>query len=128
MKKETEAWLKYSEENLHAAKVLFESKLFNPCLYNIQQSIEKSLKSIYIEKQISFKKTHSIMELNSILKSKKYYIELSDDECDFLDSIYLPSKYPLGSALPYYYPDEEICKNSINIAERVLIDVKNIIK
>jgi HEPN domain-containing protein len=52
MQKETENWLIYSEENLEAAKVLLESKLYNPCLHNIQQSIEKALKSLFIEKVI----------------------------------------------------------------------------
>jgi HEPN domain-containing protein len=45
MQEETKNWLSYSEENLEAAKVLIDSKLFNPCLHNIQQSIEKALKS-----------------------------------------------------------------------------------
>lgn len=49
MQEETKNWLKYSEENLEAAKVLLESELFNPCLHNIQQCVEKALKSIIIE-------------------------------------------------------------------------------
>ena len=48
MQEETSNWLKYSEENLEAAKVLFESNLYNPCLHNIQQSIEKALKSLFV--------------------------------------------------------------------------------
>lgn len=93
MKEETKNWLVYSEENLEAAKVLLESELYNPCLHNVQQSIEKELKSLFIEKVIPFKKTHNIMELKAILKKNSISIELTDDECDFLDSIYLPSKY-----------------------------------
>jgi len=68
MQKETESWLKYSEENLEAAKVLLESELYNPCLHNIQRSIEKSLKSLFIENLIPFKKTHNILELKIILE------------------------------------------------------------
>jgi len=127
MQKETESWLKYSEENLEAAKVLLESELYNPCLQNIQQSIEKSLKSLFIENSIPFKKTHNIMELITILEKDDILIGLTKDECDFLDSIYLPTKYPVGSALPYFYPDKTICINSISLAERVIKEVKNII-
>jgi hypothetical protein len=36
-----------------------------------------------------------------------------------LDSIYLPSKYPLGSVLPDFEPDEQTCKRCIAIADRV---------
>ena len=128
MQEETKTWLIYSEENFQAAKILFESELYNPCLHNIQQSIEKALKSLFIEKVIPFKKTHNIMELKTILENNSISIELTEDECDFLDSIYLPTKYPIGSALPFFYPDKMICENSISLAERVIKEVKSLIK
>jgi HEPN domain-containing protein len=128
MHEETKKWLTYSNENLEAAIVLLESELYNPCLHNVQQSIEKAIKSLIIEKEIPFKKTHNIMELNSILLKNNISIELTEDECDFLDSIYLPTKYPIGSALPFFYPDRDICKNTIGLAKRILEEVKNLIK
>lgn len=128
MQEETKNWLTYSEENLEAAKVLLESELYNPCLHNIQQSVEKALKSLFIEKVVPFKKTHNIMELKTILETNSISIELTEDECDFLDSIYLPTKYPLGSALPLFYPDKSICKNSISLAERVIKEVKELVR
>jgi HEPN domain-containing protein len=128
MQEETKNWITYAEENLEAAKVLLKSKLFNPCLQSIQQSIEKALKSIFIDKAIPFKKTHNILELKSILEKNGVRINLTEDECDFLDSIYLPTKYPLGSALPSFYPDEKICNDSILLAERVLNQVKGMLK
>ena len=128
MQEETKSWLTYSEENLEAAKVLIVSELYNPCLHNIQQSIEKALKSLFIEKEIAFKKTHSILELKTILEKNDIIIDITDDECDFIDSIYLPTKYPIGSALPFFQPDKEICKKSISLAEHILIEVKEIIE
>jgi len=41
------------------------------------------------------------------------------EKCELLDSIYLPSKYPLASILPDFEPDEQTCENCIAIAERV---------
>lgn len=113
MQEGTKPWLTYSEENYEAAKILFDNDLYNPCLHNVQQAIEKALKSLFIEKDISFKKTHNILELKTILEENNIVIDLTDDECDFLDSIYLPTKYPIGSAIPLFYPDKTICKNSI---------------
>lgn len=46
MKDETKIWLKYSRENLRSAGLLLESGLFNPCLQNIQQAVEKGLKAV----------------------------------------------------------------------------------
>ena len=60
MKKETETWLSYAEENFKSAEILLDSDLFNPCLQNIQQFIEKYLKAILIENSKKIKKTHSI--------------------------------------------------------------------
>ena len=128
MQEETKNWLTYSEENLEASKVLLKSGLFNPSLQSIQQSIEKALKALFIEKEIPFKKTHNIMELKTILSKYDVKIKLADDECDFLDSMYLPTKYPIGSALPDFNPDEIICKDSISLAERVLTNVKSILE
>lgn len=127
MQEETKIWLTYSEENLEAAQILLENKLYNPCLHNLQQAIEKALKALFIEKGISFKKTHSIMELKTFLEKNGFQIELSEDECDFLDSIYLPTKYPIGSALPYFYPDKEICESSVSLASNVINNINRII-
>jgi len=120
MKNETETWLAYSRENLASAKVLLESDLFNPCLYNVQQCLEKALKSILVEKALGLKRTHSIMELKNTLNNYDIEIDISDEECDLLDSIYLPSKYPISSVLPNYEPNHELCSKSISIAKRVL--------
>ncbi len=128
MKDESKIWLDYAEENLKSAKVLLKSELLNPCLQNIQQTIEKALKSILIEKTTKLKKTHSINDLKNILQNNGISIQLSDDECDFLDSIYLPSKYPIGNVLPYFEPGHEICNQAIKIAERVLNLAQDILK
>ncbi len=71
MKKETKIWFKYSQENFDSANILLKSKLFNPCLQNVQQSVEKALKAVLIEKDIIFKKTHDILKLK-ILLNKNY--------------------------------------------------------
>ncbi len=67
MKDETKIWLKYADENLQSAKILEENSLFNPCLQNIQQAVEKSL---IAEFSMEFKKTHSISELRAMLMAE----------------------------------------------------------
>lgn len=119
MKDETRTWLKYANENLRSAKVLLESGLFNPCLQNIQQAVEKSLKALIVESSLKLRKTHSINELRNSLYLGGIAIDITEDESDLLDSIYLPSKYPLGGVLPDFEPDMEICTRSMAIAERI---------
>lgn len=119
MKDETRKWIEYSDENLESSKILLESNLFNPCLQNIQQAVEKILKAVLVDNGMKIKKTHSISELKSILAENKIAIDITDDQCDLLDSIYLPSKYPIGNVLPDFEADEQTCRDCITIAECV---------
>lgn len=127
MKKDTEIWLAYAEENLKSSEILLESLLFNPCLQNAQQAVEKHLKTLLIENAINLFKTHSIRELVGKLADSGINISISDDDIDLLDSIYLPSKYPLASVLPHYMPDEEVCRHCLEIARQVRTDVLRLI-
>lgn len=125
MKEEAKIWLKYSKENLQSSEILFESKLYNPSLQNAQQTVEKAFKAMLIENDIPVKRTHDIFELNLILLKNNIKINITEDECDLLNSIYIPSKYPLGSVLPDFEPNEMICIKVFEIAKRVYFEVKN---
>ncbi|MGE0157219.1 MAG: HEPN domain-containing protein [Geobacter sp.] len=124
MRKDTELWLQYADENLKSAKVLLQSELYNPCLQNVQQAVEKFLKAYLIEQATGLSKTHSIRELSARLRDAGVTISMTDDEIDLLDSIYLPSKYPLASVLPHFMPDQGICQQCLEIAEQVRDDLK----
>jgi HEPN domain-containing protein len=128
MKDETKMWLDYAAENLSSARILLNSSLFNPCLQNVQQSVEKLLKSLFAEFSYKLIKTHSIAKLRQVLKEQGLFIDISEDDCDLLDTIYLPSKYPIGSVIPDYEPDAEICGQCIEIAEQVEQSVKKILE
>jgi HEPN domain-containing protein len=119
MKDQTKKWLEYADENLRSAKVLLESELFNPCLQNVQQTVEKMLKAILVESGIKIKKTHSINELVTILAENGIEVGIQEDERDLIDSIYLPSKYPIGGILPDFQPDMQICRQYVAVAERL---------
>ncbi len=119
MKDETKRWLEYAEENLRSAEILLESHLYNPSLQNAQQAVEKFLKALFIEKGIKLQKTHNIHTLKQQLEKNGFRFSISDDDADLIDSIYLASKYPFGSALPDFDPDESICRQCIQIAENI---------
>ena len=127
MKKITDSWLVFAQENLTSALVLLDSDLYNPCLQNIQQAIEKYLKGLVLEQGNTLKKTHSIRDLVVTLRSYDFLIDISEDEIDLIDSIYLPSKYPLASVIPDFCPDKNICLQCLDIAERIKSSVISIL-
>ena len=127
MRDDSKTWLRYAGENLQLSKILFQSKLFNPCLQNVQQAVEKALKAILIGKGIKLKKTHDILEIKYLLHDSQIEIDLTDEDCDFLNSIYLPSKYPLGSVIAEYEPDDKICRDAIKIAEKAAASAKKLL-
>jgi HEPN domain-containing protein len=92
MRDETKTWLEYADENVAAAKLLLNHSLFNPCLQNVQQAVEKMLKALLLESGGKLQKTHSIAELVILLSEGGLNVPLEADECDLLDSIYLPAK------------------------------------
>ena len=124
MKDETRIWIKYADENLESARLLLDSSLFNACLQNIQQSVEKSLKALLVEFSTKFIKTHSISKLKMALAENDIIVDITEDECDLLDTIYLPSKYPLGGVIPDFEPDIDICNQCLAIAEKAIKSVK----
>ena len=74
------------------------------------------------------KKDSNGLELKILLDEISVKIDIKDEECDFLNSIYLPSKYPLGSALLDFDPGVEICEQAIAIANKVSKSVHNIFR
>ncbi|WP_169308524.1 hypothetical protein [Nitratifractor salsuginis] len=52
---------------------------------------------------------------------------VSDDDVDLIDSIYLTSKYPIGSVLPDYIPNEALCKECLAAAYAVRDSLSSIL-
>jgi len=75
-------------------------------------------------KKIQNYKKHTITILVEKLKIFNIDISINEDDIDLIDSIYLTSKYPFGSVLPDFEPDETICKQCIEIANSVKKDVE----
>jgi len=125
MNDESRLWLQYAEENRRVAVLCFESGLFNPCLQNAQQAVEKSLKALCLAIGLPLKKTHSIAELIADLRCAGIRLNFVEDDIDLLDSVYLPSKYPLGSVLPNFNPDNSLAQCCLALANSVLSEVQN---
>jgi HEPN domain-containing protein len=119
MKDETQTWLSYADENLDVAGLSFSHGHLNACLQNAQQAVEKYLKAMIVERDLEFRRTHSIRELIGLLAAQGISLSVSEDEMDLMDSVYVPSKYPVYSALPQALPYPSICRDALAIAHKV---------
>jgi len=117
-------WLRYAEENLQMAQFGLERGLYNPCLQNVQQAVEKALKAALVRWIGLAPRTHSIRELCERLQEMGRSVGMDEDEIDLLDSIYLPSKYPPDSALASGMPNEAVCRQSLELARNIAATVR----
>ena len=116
---ESQHWLNYARENLAVCRLCLSSGLWNPCLQNGQQTVEKSLKGLRSRSGLGEKRIHDIRILRRELAASGMPVELSEDEAELLDSIFMDFKYPGHGVLPDGPPDEATCRQCLAIAERV---------
>jgi HEPN domain-containing protein len=119
-----DTWRSYAHENYAVACLALERGYYNACLQNVQQSVEKYLKSEMIRQGVAIKRTHNIELLSNSLNDAGVETGLTDDQCELLDAIYIPSKYPTGGVLPDFEPDAKICMQCIEIADKVRSSLK----
>lgn len=125
MNAEAMQWLTYAEENLEIARIGLDRRLFNTSLQNAQQSVEKALKAVIVGSGREIPRTHSIRELSRIATVSERLTNLSTDDCDLLDAIYIPSKYPVFGVLPGEFADLETCRRCLLVAEQVITFSRN---
>ncbi len=94
------------------------SELWNPCLQNAQQTVEKSLKALRSQRGLPEQRTHGIRILWQGLADAGTVVGMDVSECLLLDSIFMGSKYPGFSVMPDAPPDAAICRQCVAIAEK----------
>ena len=128
MRKAAEGWVKEAEDELASALILLEHARYKTACYHSQQSVEKGLKALIIEKGEKPGKVHDIMELLGHAKRVGWQITLAMDDAIFLNSIY-KGRYPAEEGLlPHGDPSKEDADRVTRTAEAFLGNVKNSLK
>ncbi len=120
-------WLLMAEKDLKAAQILLhEPSLSNIALFHCQQCVEKSLKAILEFYSLRVPKIHNIQRLHALVLEKTNLNPIiKDQDIDFLDSIYIDSRYPTGMGLlPEGMPSKSDAENAIKISKHTLDVVK----
>ena len=90
MKEETKKWLERAEKDLETADYNFKGEKMDAAVFYSQQSTEKSLKALQIERFNRFDKIHDLIKLAEKVNANEHIKEL----CDKINPAYFVSRYP----------------------------------
>lgn len=122
MKDKTKAWLEFAARDIEAARKLADDEyLANVVLFHSQQCVEKCLKTVLEEYNQNVPKIHGVTKLYALIAEKtEVRLPVTDDQLDFIDDIYIDTRYP-GSfgLLPSGLPTRDQAKSILGIAEKI---------
>ena len=117
MRVEVENWLKQAEADMRKADILFKSREFDGTVFFCQQSAEKALKAVALDKLRESQKGHSIVYLAQLVKLPGEMMSGVRD----LNPEYLIARYPdMASGVPSELYDEKIASRHMETARAVV--------
>jgi len=129
MKESTKKWMEYAGEDLRIAQTLNQAGVFvRGICFHSHQAVEKGLKAILAEKTGPIPRTHNLVTLHERVCGMTD-VEADPDQLDFLNSIYIDSRYPFDAGLlPHGEPTRKDCLKALEYAEEILEQVLKILR
>ena len=110
-------WLRFAMKNLDTAKLLFDVNHYEDIIgVELQQALEKMLKSIFANENIKIPKDHDLVKLYYTIEK---YIKLEDDEIVYLrlaTDYYKEDRYPNPN---YSLPPKDEIKEVLEFTEKI---------
>ncbi len=117
MKEEVKRWIEQSKADVKSAKNCFKSKDYYLCAFMCQQSVEKVMKALYLQKYKKLRKIHDLTFFAKELNYPEDIIRL----CEQLTKVYVETRYPdLGGKIPAKKFTKDDAKKFLNIASKIL--------
>jgi len=126
MRKVTMAWLRDAEQELESASVLYEHEKYRTACYHSQQSVEKGLKAVIIERGSKPERTHDIVELFHAVTGTGFNTELSTEDAVYLNSIYKGRYLTDEGLLPHGEPSRTDAERALFTAKRLMQKLKKL--
>lgn len=93
MKDETREWVQLAEEDLSVAELALREDIYRGCIFHCQQSIEKLLKAIWVERATE---GYPPREHDLTVLAEKAEVALDRARKNFFDALskqYMPTRY-----------------------------------
>jgi len=126
MRKEVESWWKQAKRDLVTAENSKNSGDYYACAFFCQQSVEKSLKALYIsKKRVSPGTTHSLIFLATETSvPSEFHMFLRRLTPEFVTTRYPDAAY----GTPYELYDEEVATDILDKSKKVIKWIESQIK
>jgi HEPN domain-containing protein/predicted nucleotidyltransferase len=127
MRKATEAWMREVAEEARMARLLTEGRFFRGACLHSQQTVEKGLKALILERGERPPRTHDVVELFNRVGALGYRFAMSIDDLVFLNSVYR-GRYPTDEGLlPHGEPTEGEAQQAVQTAERFEAEARGVL-
>jgi len=115
-------WLNKADEDFHfaAANLKEGSNFYAQICFHFQQAAEKYLKAFIVAYDLEFEKSHNLIYLLKLCKQKESALSNLNDECEFLNTFYIETCYPVH--WPTNYTKEKALHSkeaALKIAEKI---------
>lgn len=109
MRRLSDVWVQYANDDMESAKVLLQHGVFNMVCFHCQQAAEKMFKALLAAQQQPVPRTHNLIRLRVLCQESlntKFLVD--DDSLIFLNDVYLDSRYPADQGmLPMGFPTDQ---------------------
>jgi len=107
-------WLTKADEDFDFARINHEEQrtFYAQICFHFQQSAEKYLKAYIIAHQLTFRKVHDLPMLLNIIVGKDKAFEQVREDCEFLATFYVETRYPVSWPTQFSQEETEKCYDS----------------
>jgi len=90
-------WITKADQDFEFARINLEEEkqFFAQICFHFNQSVEKYLKAFIIANRLEFRKTHDLHFLLKQCKSKDPSFSQLEDDCEYLTTFYIETRYPV---------------------------------
>lgn len=127
MRRATAAWVAEARDELESAQVLLDHQKHRAAGFHSQQSVEKALKALILERGRRPPRTHDLLDLLNQVGEEGWQLHLAMDDAVFLNSIYR-GRYPTEEGLlPHAEPTDADARRAVTAAEAVVAQLATLV-
>ncbi len=109
-------WITKADQDFEFARINFEEdkQFFAQICFHFNQSAEKYLKAFIIANRLEFRKIHDLYLLLKQCKSKDPSFSQLEDDCEYLATFYIETRYPVHWPTSFSIEEAEKAYRSAN--------------